>query len=187
MMDPPRPPEEDPDPMYKDPLLPRLAVPELNTSKPLTPLVPAFAVRSLRAPLLDVEPEPVATIKPPPVATVLSPAKSFNPPPDPLDPLPTATKMEPPRPPDDNPDPMYKAPLLPLLAVPELNTNRPLTPLVPALAVRILKAPLLDLEPAPVAMIKPPPVTSVLSPPYILTPPPDPLDPLPTASRIDPP
>ena len=38
---------------------------------------------------------------------------------------------------------MYNAPLFPTLAVPELNTNRPLRPPVPVFAVRILSSPLL--------------------------------------------
>jgi len=186
-MEPPRPPDDDPEPRYKAPLLPLLAVPELNTSRPLTPLVPAFEVRILNAPLLDLDPKPDAMLKPPPVTSLLSPAYTPTRPPDPLEPLPTANKIDPPRPPDEEPDPIYKPPLLPLLAVPELNTSNPLTPLVPAFDVRILNAPLLDLDPKPVAILKLPPVTSLLSPPYMLIPPPDPLDPLPTASKIDPP
>jgi hypothetical protein len=37
---------------------------------------------------------------------------------------------------------MYRAPLLPTLDVPELNTRRPLTPDVPPFTVRMIIAPL---------------------------------------------
>jgi len=46
-----------------------------------------------------------------------------------------------------DPVPMYKAPVLPKLAVPVLNTNRPLTPDSPALAVVINIAPLEYFDP----------------------------------------
>jgi len=126
--------------------------------------MPAFDVLILKAPLLDVELQPVARVMPPPVFSLLSPAYMPTAPPDPLDPLPTAIKSEPPRPPKEDPDPMYKAPLLPLLAVPELKTKRPLTPLVPAFAVRILKAPLLVEELDPLTIPTAPPVLTLLSP-----------------------
>ena len=76
-------------------------------------------------------------------------------------PVPTVTKMEPPRPPVVAPDPTYRAPLLPP-GVPELKTRRPLTPAVPALAVRIVNEPLLEAVPSPVAILRAPPVCSVL-------------------------
>ena len=64
--------------MYKAPLLPTLDVPELNTKRPLTPLKPAFAVRTVKPPL-DVEvPSPVITLKTPPVNTVLTPDSNPN-------------------------------------------------------------------------------------------------------------
>ena len=49
---PPRPPTAEPDPTSNDPLLPELDVPELNTSMPLDPAVPAFALRITMLPLL---------------------------------------------------------------------------------------------------------------------------------------
>jgi len=54
--------------------LPLLAVPELKMSKPLTPLVPAFAVRMLSEPLVVDDPEPLAMLTEPPVMTLLVPA-----------------------------------------------------------------------------------------------------------------
>jgi hypothetical protein len=44
------------------------------------------------------------------------------------------------------PEPTINAPLLPLLVVPVLSTNKPLTPAAPEFAVRINKAPLLVKE-----------------------------------------
>jgi hypothetical protein len=49
------------------PLLPLLAVPELKTSIPEAPFVPAFAVRILRLPLVVAVPSPLSTVKAPPV------------------------------------------------------------------------------------------------------------------------
>jgi len=158
MIDPPRPPDDEPDPMRKAPLLPRLAVPELNISIPLTPAEPAFAVRTLNVPLLELEPRPLARVIAPPVSTLLSPAVAIKSPPDPLDPLPTVKNIEPPLPPEDDPDPMYKAPLFPRLAAPELKTSTPLTPLVPAFDVRIRNSPLLVEDPDPLTNVRTPPV-----------------------------
>jgi len=186
-IDPPRPPDDDPEPTYKAPLLPRLAVPELNTSKPLTPLVPAFAVRILRSPLLVLDPEPLTSVIIPPVKRLLRPDIRPSCPPDPLVPLPTVSMMEPPRPLTADPVPIRKAPLLPPLAVPELKTSKPLTPAAPAFALRILISPLLVAMLDPVIMVIEPPVYILLSPEYRPSRPPDPLDPLPTVSRIDPP
>jgi hypothetical protein len=78
--------------------LPTLLVPELNTNRPLTPDVPAFAVRIVTDPLLVAVPAPVSRLIAPPVCTVLEPDSTPNRPPDPLFPLPTVSKIEPPRP-----------------------------------------------------------------------------------------
>eukprot|EP00952_Eustigmatos_sp_NYUAD-ZCMA_P012968 51812-Eustigmatos_ZCMA.PRE.1 len=84
--------------MYNAPLLPLLVVPELNTSRPLAPEVPALAVRMVTEPLLDALPAPVVTSIDPPVAVELSPDRTETRPPDPLLPLPTLRNSEPPRP-----------------------------------------------------------------------------------------
>ena len=50
----------------------------------------------------------------------------------------------PPAPPAAAADPIETVPVWPELDVPELKISRPLAPLVPALAVRMLSAPLVD-------------------------------------------
>ena len=47
-------------------------------------------------------------------------------------------------PPVAAPEPIEIVPVLPELDVPELNTSTPLTPFAPALALRIVMAPLVD-------------------------------------------
>jgi hypothetical protein len=49
---PPLPPVAAPEPIDTEPLVPELDVPELKTSRPLTPFVPLFALRILRLPLV---------------------------------------------------------------------------------------------------------------------------------------
>jgi hypothetical protein len=56
------------------PLLPELAVPVLNTSIPLTPETPAFAVDTNIDPLDDMDPYPLRIIILPPVVEDDSPA-----------------------------------------------------------------------------------------------------------------
>ena len=65
-------------------------MPELNTSCPLTPATPAFAVRIVTEPLLDAVPSPVSRLIAPPVCTVLDPDSTPKRPPEPLLPLPDA-------------------------------------------------------------------------------------------------
>ena len=65
---------------------------------------------------------------------------------------------DPPLPPVAAPDPIEIEPLLPELDVPELNTSTPLTPVAPALALRIVIAPLLLVMPAPPTTPTAPPV-----------------------------
>jgi len=74
-------------------------------------------------------------------------------------------------------------PLLPLLEVPVLNTNMPLTPATPALADLNIKLPLLVAELYPVVTrIRPPlPTTALVVPADRIKGPPLPLLPLPTA------
>lgn len=56
------------------------------------------------------------------------------------------------------PDPIYMAPLLPEVALPVLSTKMPLTPAVPAFAVCMSSAPLLDAVPNPLLIDTMPPV-----------------------------
>ena len=56
---PPLPLVAAPLPTEIDPLLPELDVPELNTSRPLTPVTPAFAVLIEIAPLVLDDPAPL--------------------------------------------------------------------------------------------------------------------------------
>ena len=65
------PPVAAPVPMEIEPELPELDVPELNTSTPLTPVAPAFALRIVIAPLELATPAPELTPTAPPVCTVL--------------------------------------------------------------------------------------------------------------------
>ena len=63
-------------------------------------------------------------------------------PPAPLRPLPTVMLIAPPLPPVAAADPIEMEPDDPELDVPELKIRVPLTPLAPALAVRMTTAPL---------------------------------------------
>ena len=68
---PPVPAVAAPLPIEIVPVLPELEVPELNTITPLTPDEPAFAVRTVIAPLVVAVPSPVVIEIEPPVRTVL--------------------------------------------------------------------------------------------------------------------
>jgi hypothetical protein len=105
--------------MYKAPLLPTLELPVLRIITPLTPEVPAFAVCSNNAPLLDVVPRPLLIDTSPPVADEDAPAANAISPPDPLLPDPTVKYTAPPRPRLAAPDPMLMEPLLPDKVVPD--------------------------------------------------------------------
>jgi hypothetical protein len=161
---PPLPPTDEPDPIITDPLFPAFAVPLLNTNMPLAPVSPALAVRIFTDPLVFVVPSPLSRVTDPPVTLVLRPACIRKYPPDPLLPLPTAKLIAPPRPPVAAPDPIITKPLFPELAVPLLNTNMPLAPVPPALAVRIFTDPLVVKVPSPLHIVTDPPVTTVLRP-----------------------
>jgi hypothetical protein len=65
-MDPPEPLDADPLPRYKEPLLPELEVPELNTIDPLTPSKPAFELIISTDPLEVSLPYPLRMICRPP-------------------------------------------------------------------------------------------------------------------------
>ena len=95
-------------------------------------------------------------------------------------PLPTVMLTKPPLPAVEAHEPMEMEPDVPELVVPELNTRTPLTPLWPALVVRIVIAPLVEPNPWPLATENEPPVATVLSPAAIVSNPPAPLSPLPT-------
>jgi hypothetical protein len=81
---------------------------------------------------------------------------------------------------------MYKAPLFPVPAVPVLNTNWPLTPAVPALAVMSNKAPLV-FRPTPDTTDKRPPLSDDEVPADNTNSPPAPLSPDPTVTYTAPP
>ena len=90
------------------------------------------------SPLDLLELEPLIITNRPPLAAfdeVDDPADNTSSPPEPVSPVPTVTYTEPPLPPAADPDPIYKAPLLPILDVPELRITIPETPPVPAFAV----------------------------------------------------
>jgi len=146
--------------MYRVPLAPELAVPELNINAPLMPDAPALADVISRGPL-DVNvpyPDTIDT-RPPvvPAAEVVEPDEITISPPKSVSPDPTVRYREPPRPFVAVPDPTYSAPLLPELemplpinkepllpefAVPVLRTSIPLDPDIPAFAVDKSKLPL---------------------------------------------
>ena len=124
-------------------MFPLVETPELNTTIPLTPLVPAPGVKITIDPLVRSELYPLINTNRPPDVELVEPADKTNSPPEPLDPVPTATYTEPPRPPKADPDPIYSAPLLPEYVEPELRTRTPLAPDDPALAVMTNISPLL--------------------------------------------
>jgi hypothetical protein len=144
--------------MEMDPEVPELVVPELNTSTPLTPFSPAFAVLIVIAPLVLDTPDPESTSIAPPVSVWLMPALMVIRPPVPLSPSPTVRLMAPLLPPVAVPDPMQIAPVPPLLDDPELKTRVPLTPFAPALAERMTMPPLLVAKPMPLRSETVPPV-----------------------------
>ena len=131
--------------------MPLLAEPELNTSRPLTPVVPAFALRIEITPLLVAVPSPLSILTDPPVGAVLRPesklrAHAFC--------LVTVTPeifTMPPRPPIAAPEPMISPPLFPAFDVPVLNTSIPLDPDAPEFALRITMLPLVDAVPSPLS------------------------------------
>ena len=130
--------------MYRVPLAPELAVPELNINAPLMPDAPALADVISRGPLDVVVPYPDTIDTRPPVvpADVVAPDEITISPPKPVSPDPTVRYREPPRPFVAVPDPTYSAPLLPEFAVPVLRTSIPLDPDIPAFAVDKSKLPL---------------------------------------------
>ena len=71
---------------------------------------------------------------------------------------------------------------MPLLAVPEENTSRPLDPAMPLLPVRMVMEPLLVAVPSPLIRVRIPPVaaSALLEPLWRPRIPPSPLVPLPT-------
>jgi hypothetical protein len=135
-----------PVPIFREPLLPALAVPVLSTSSPLTPNSPALEVVIAIDPLVVTVLYPDFNVTNPPVVEVVVPAFIFIKPPWPLFPDPTVMVTEPPLPRVADPEPMKTFPLFPLLEVPVLNITRPLTPLLPALADCNRRLPDVDTE-----------------------------------------
>ena len=122
---------------------------------------------------------PLCETKTPPVVTILRPAKSKRPE-VPLVPLPVAIITEPPRPEVETPLPSKATLLLPPTALPELNEIRPPSPVVPALLVRTITVPLLDMVPSELAKQTALPVLTACLPAAIEMRPPELLVPLPT-------
>jgi hypothetical protein len=169
------------------PLVPLLVVPVLNTNPPLTPLVPALGVSTIKGPLLVSELEPEEMVIAPPVtAAVADPEEITMLPPGYAVPDPTFTKTEPPKPEVAERVAMSKDPEEPELEVPDLNKIAPLTPNVPALADIKLIAPLDVADPEPETSEIAPPVKPELSPVVTRTLPPF-SDPTPTFATMFPP
>jgi len=59
--------------MSAEPLFPPFALPELNTSMPLTPPLPELKLRMVTIPLLVAVPSPLERLNAPPVWTTLRP------------------------------------------------------------------------------------------------------------------
>jgi hypothetical protein len=168
------------EPMETDPEEPELAVPELNTNKPLAPFAPALEEPIVIKPLVLAMPKPLRKPIAPPVWTVLCPEATVIEPPAPLLPTPTVMLTAPPLPPVAVLEPIEIDPLVPELDVPELNMSKPLAPLSPEFDVRIVIAPLVLARPWPLVMPMAPPVSTALSPDATVSNPPTPLLPVPT-------
>jgi len=138
---------EFPDPRRTAPLLPELAVPVLNNSKPLLPVFPELEVVMRTLPLDDIALAPEINLTSPPLSPADDPADSNKSPPTPLSPAPTRMDKEPARPDDATPDVTVTEPLFPELVVPVSNTKSPLTPSKPAFAVDKNIDPLDDEDP----------------------------------------
>jgi hypothetical protein len=78
---PPLPPVARPDPIIMAPELPELVVPELKTSFPVAPFVPALALLMAMEPLVVAWPSPDIKLIAPPVETSETPAKMRRAPP----------------------------------------------------------------------------------------------------------
>ena len=118
-------------PSISAPLLPVFDVPELNTSIPLAPPAPPFALRITTLPLLVCVPSPLISTSEPPVRIVLRPPSTLAAPPAPLVPLPTLTVTAPLVPPVAARANQGAVPLGPPFDVPELSTSMPRRPAAP--------------------------------------------------------
>ena len=153
-----------PVPSHTAPILPLDALPDENPNTPLAPVVPAFTDRSTALPLLVAVPSPKPNDKAPTVFTVLPPAMAPMLLPAPLVLLPTVGEIDLPRPSMAAPVPSHTAPMLPLDTLPDENSNTPLAPMVPVVAVPspkpTNKAPtmLTSLPPAMASMLLPAPL-----------------------------
>ena len=142
IMSPPSPLHAVPVPIDIDPDPPHVVIPVLNINSPLTPFVPAFNVRIIIVPLLLSVLNPLRIDMEPPVAPVvpsasLLPANTDICPPSNVLPSPTLIVISPPSPIHAVPVPIDIDPDPPHVVIPELNTNAPLTPFVPASGDRI--------------------------------------------------
>jgi hypothetical protein len=125
------------------PLLPFVVVvPDVREREPETPLEPALAERTLKAPLDVARPYPVIMETDPPVCEVLSPPTNAIRPPAVNLPLPTTMLTLPAAPLVADPLRRVICPLLPFVVTPEVKDKELDVPFAPALALRTLKAPL---------------------------------------------
>ena len=138
--------------------MPLLVVPEVNDNMPLTPVVPAFMVFTITAPLVSVVPSPVAIDTAPPLKGKLCPAVTTTSPPGSVFDLPIDTRISPPSPCVALPVAIWMYPEPPFDAVPDVKLKCPLTPLVPASSVCTTTLPLDVAVPSPVVSETAPPV-----------------------------
>ena len=173
--------------MISPPLFPLFDVPVLNTSIPLDPEAPEFALRITMLPLVVAVPSPLCTLNAPPVhraaarqhaQSAARPARAA---------ANTDTHHAAAARPSQRPSPTYSAPLLPSTRCARAEHQRPLAPSAPEFALRIEITPLLVAVPSPLSRLSAPPVCTVLRPDSTLTAPPDPLVPLPTLMLTMPP
>ena len=168
------------------PALPASLDPVENVKRPDVPRCLALVDRIETWPLLEIVVSPVDIVQGPPVPETLRPQRRQMFPPGPLVPLPAVINRDP-----ACPDAAAVAasiqPLLPSLAVPELNVRRPVVPVYPPLEVRTTVVPLLDVAPAPLNFAQLPPVDVRLVPAHRINGPLWRLVPLPTMRLTTPP
>jgi hypothetical protein len=136
-----------------DPDAPLLVVPDVKLNLPLAPVVPAFNVDTINAPLDVGRPYPVSMLidpPEPPTEYVDSPPFTTTSPPVNVVPAPTDKMTSPPFPFVAVPVYTTDIPEEPELVVPVKNSNDPLVPFVPVFTDWISIAALVDEYPFPV-------------------------------------
>ena len=160
-------------------------VPELNVSRPLSPLLPALPENTNTAPLLRAVLCAANMLTSPPDCDGVRPAVRDTQPPNPLVPLPTQSVPWPPRPCVAELEPRWIEPPLPLDEVPVLNTIHPEQPATPLFADLKKRYPLVVLPPRPESAVSRPPEHAVALPANNPRTPAAELSPLPTLNPID--